>query len=68
MDLFSKYRITAPSTELPRGSDERSTEPWDVFGMSFCNLFILVNKLILLIYMSSQTVDLSHTFEMAVIV
>ena len=53
-----------PSTELPQGSDERSTELRDMFGLSFCNLFILVNKLILLIYMSSQTVDLSHSFEM----
>ena len=43
---------------------ERSTELRDVFVLSFCNLFILVNKLILLIYMSSQPVDLSHSFEM----
>ena len=57
--------IVATSTELPRGSDERSTKPWDVFYVRFIKISILVDNLNLIIHMSSQTVDLSHAFEMA---
>ncbi len=49
----------ASSTKLPRGSDERSTELWDMFELSFSYLYIFVNNLIFIIYMSSQTVYLS---------
>ncbi len=49
-----------PSTELPQGSDERSTEPWDIFAWGYPPISILIDNLNLITHMSSQTVDLSH--------
>ena len=57
--------LVASSTELPQGSDERSTEPWDIFAWGYLQISILLNDLNLIIHMSPQTVDLSHSFEMA---
>ena len=44
--------LVATSTELPRGSDERSTEPWDMYYVRFVKISILVDNLNLIIHMS----------------
>ena len=59
-DISWVNSLLSSSTELPRVNDKRSTELWEVFGMSFSHLCIFINKSIFIIYMSSQTVDLSH--------
>ena len=51
--FLKKISLHATSTELPRGSDERSTEPWDMYGFRICYLGIHVDNFNFYIYMSS---------------